>query len=428
MPASLLALGRQTFVSLSVRNYRLYFTGRVFSLIGNWMQVVALGWLVLQITGSGTLLGVVLAFRYFPMLALGPVGGSVVDRFEKRNLLYVTQTLLALSSVVLSAITMTGIVELWMLYALAFSIGLIGAIDHPTRQVFTHEMVGREHLRNAVSLNSTAANLSRVIGPAIAGVVIASLGIALCFLVNALSFLVLLVALYLMRSSELHAERRDERVARDWYAIIPYLRTAHTLRGLLIAMAIIGTLSYEFAVSLPLLAQGTFFGDAADYAALLSAMGVGAVAGGLFSASRTKIAVHEFALWAFLFGVALCTTAVMPSLGLAIVGMVFVGFFMINTTSTANTILQLESAPEMRGRVMALWSMAIFGSTLIGAPLIGFIGEHVDPRAGLIVGGAAAMLVALYTGAHALGRERILAIPSWFYTRRQNPPVASTKL
>lgn len=424
----LLSFGRQTFYSLSVRNYRLYFTGQAFSLSGNWMQSVALGWLVLQMTGSGTLLGTLLAFRFFPMLLLGPFAGTIVDRSDKRITLYVTQSLHGLFTLILSVLVFTDAAQLWMLYSIAILTGIVNAVDNPARQTFVHEMVGREHLRNAVTLNSTEANLARVVGPAIAGVLIATVGIAACFFLNALSFGAILVMLALMRSDELHREKRDTRVPRNWYAILPYLKTMPVLQSILIAMALIGTLAYEFQVSLPVLAQTTFAGTAADYAALLSAMGAGSVAGGLFAASRKELAVQEFVLWAFLFGVALVVTAFMPSLGLATVGMVFVGFFSINMTSTANTILQLESAPEMRGRVMSLWSMAIFGSTLVGGPAIGFIGEHVDPRAALAVGGAAAILAAIFTAARILGRESILKVPAWFAVRRQETTIGNTKL
>ncbi|MCR4325693.1 MAG: MFS transporter [Patescibacteria group bacterium] len=424
----ILSLGKQTFLSLGLRNYRLYFIGQAFSVSGNWMQTVALGWLVLQMTGSGTLLGVLLAFRFTPMLFLGPFGGAIVDRFEKRSLLYVTQSLRGLFALVLSVLVFTGMTQLWMLYLLALLTGAVNAIDNPARQTFVHEMVGREHLRNAVTLNSTQSNLARVVGPAIAGVVIATVGIAACFLLNALSFLAVLVMLSLMRTDELHHEHRDARVPRGWLAVLPYLKTMPMLRSILIAMAVIGTLAYEFQVSLPLIAQGTFMGNAADYAALLAAMGAGSVAGGLFSASRRAVAANEFVLWALLFGVSLSATAVMPTLGLATIGMIFVGFFSICMTSTANTILQLESSADMRGRVMSLWSMAIFGSTLIGGPLIGFIGEFLGPRWALGVGGAAAVLAALFAGYSLLGRERIFAIPRWLDIRRLETNTGNTKL
>lgn len=424
----LYAFGRNTFSSLSVRNYRLYFFGQALSQMGNWMQTVALGWLVLQMTGSGTLLGTVLACRFFPLFVMGPLSGSLVDRFDKRALLFIAQSLLALFSLILGVLVFTGAAELWMLYVLAFLTGVVNSIDNPARQTFVHEMVGPEQLRNAVTLNATAVNLARVVGPAIAGIIIATLGIALCFFIDALSYLAIIVVLILIRTRELFREPRTPAPLRDWHAIIPYLMSNPTILGILTAMAIMGTLAYEFQVSLPLLAETTFLGGAADYAALLSAFGIGSVAGGLFAAQRSEVVPREFILFAWGFGVALCITAFMPTLGLATIGMVFVGFFSINMTTTGNTIIQLESTPEMRGRVMSLWSMAIFGSTLIGAPIIGFLGEHLSPRYGLFVGGASAIVAALYAGGKLLGREGIIPVPYWLQIRRQEVPSANTKL
>jgi MFS family permease len=423
----LLSFGRHTFASLSVRNYRLYFIGEIISMSGSWMQTVALGWLVLQLTGSGTLLGTLLAFRYFPMFVLGPFAGTIVDRFDKRLLLYITQTLLGILSLIVGVLVVTGTTDIWILCLIAFLSGIVNSVDNPTRQTFVHEMVGREHLRNAITLNSTVTNLARVIGPAIAGIIIATMGLAVCFFADAASFCSILITLALMQRHELHREEHGSDVSRTWRATIPYLKTRPVLLSILVASAIIGTLTFEFQVSLPLLAQKTFLGSAADYAALLSAMGIGSIAGGLFSASRREIAVSEFVLFALLFGVAVLITAYMPSLGLATVGMVLVGFFSINMTSTGNTVLQLESAPEMRGRVMSLWSMAFLGSTVVGGPLIGFVGEHVDPREALALGGVAAMFAALYAGRRILDREHIFRIPAWLYARRDDTNV-STKL
>ncbi len=386
----------QTFSSLKVRNYRLYFIGQGFSHVGNWMQTVGLGWLVLQITGSGTALGTVLAFRFMPMLLGGPFAGIIVDRFNKRHILYVTQSSFAILALLLAFLVYTDFIQIWMLFAFALAFGIIDAVDNPTRQTFVHEMVGRENLRNAVTLNATEANLARAIGPMIAGSLIATVGIAFCFLANAFSFFALIGVLILMQGKDIRGEVAEQKPTGDLLESLSYAASVPVIRTVLLAMAVIGTLSYEFQVSLPLLAETTFAGSAADYAALLSAMGAGSVAGGLFAASRRKIAPHEFVGSAFFFGLSICVTASMPTLSLAIVAMVFVGFFSINLTSLGNTMIQLAAASNMRGRVMSLWSMAIFGSTLIGAPVIGAIGEHIGPRWGLALGGIAAMGAAAY--------------------------------
>ena len=386
----------QTFSSLKIRNYRFYFIGQAFSHAGNWMQVVGLGWLVLQLTGSGAALGTVLAFRFMPMLLGGPFAGIIVDRFDKRHILYATQSGFAVVSLALGLLVYTDLIQVWMLYISAVTYGLIDVIDNPTRQTFVHEMVGPTNLRNAVTLNSTEANLARAIGPMIAGSLIVTVGIAFCFLVNAASFLALITAVALMNEKELHREAKGEKARGHLLESTSYAASVPVIRTVLIAMAVIGTLAYEFQVSLPLLAQTTFAGAAADYAALLSAMGAGSVAGGLFAASREKVAPHEFVASAFLFGFSIFATAIMPTLSLATVGMVFVGFFSINLTSLGNTMIQLAAAPHMRGRVMSLWSMAMFGSTLIGGPIIGLTGEYIGPRWGLAIGGVAAMGAAGY--------------------------------
>jgi MFS family permease len=386
--------GRKTFASLSIRNYRLYFFGQGISLCGTWMQTVALGWLMLELTGSGVQLGTVLGIQYLPILLGGIFAGAVVDKFEKRKILYVTQSILATLALILSFLVFSGIIQVWMVYLFAFLMGLATSVDTPARQTFIHEMVGQDHLRNAVTLLSTIANLARVIGPLIAGVLIASVGIAFCFFMNAISFCGVLIVLYLMHEEEMHTETvRHADVKGYFLPVLSYVYSHKELMQILISMAFIGTLSYEFPVSLPLLAERVFLGDAYTYALLLSGMGIGSVLGGLYIASRGVVTMREFSLSAFFFGISICVTAIMPALVGSVIGMVLVGFFSISVTSAGNTILQLGSEEYLRGRIMALWSMAIFGTTLIGAPLIGAIGEHFGARFGLGVGGITAILV-----------------------------------
>src|SRR3989344_4127502 len=406
------SFGRRTFSSLSVRNYRLYFMGQGISHCGNWMQTVGLGWLVLQLTGSGTALGTVLAFRFLPMFLLGAFAGTVVGRFEKRRILYVTQSSAALLALLLSMFVFTGIIEVWMLFIFALLFGLTDVIDSPTRQTFVHEMVGPDNLHNAVALNSTEANVARAIGPLVAAALIAGVGIAFCFFANAISFLAVIFILTRIRPEELH--REPHVLKRDTHVLagLRYAASMPVIRNILLSMAVIGTLSYEFQVSLPLFARLTFGTDASGYAGLLSAMGAGSVLGGLFAASRTRVALSEFVASAVFFGCAICLTALSPSLPLALAAMVFVGFFSISLTSAGNTLIQLESAAHMRGGVMSLWSMALFGSTLIGAPVIGFVGEHMGARWALAVGGVAALLGGLYAALKLLGEDRWRFIPA----------------
>lgn len=386
----------ETFSSLRVRNYRLYFIGQGISMCGTWMQSIGQAWLVLKITGSGTALGLVTACQFLPVLVLGPMGGVITDRFSKRKLLYFTQTAFGLLAMILGILVATNIVRLWMIYILASCFGLLSAIDNPTRQSFVYEMVGSRFLRNAVTLNSTAINLARVIGPAIAGVLIAGAGLASCFIINSLSYLAVLTSLFMMRNEELNPAKPIHEMKGQLRKGFSYIRKTPVIRDVLIMMAIIGTLSYEFQVSLPLLAKFTFHGNAASFAMLTSAMGMGAVLGGLFSASQSKTRPVWVAWASLAFGVAILTVSISPSLAFAGIAMVAVGIFSIGFTSLGNTTLQLECEPEMRGRVMALWSVAFMGSTPIGGPIIGWVGEHASPRWSLVVGGAAALTAGIY--------------------------------
>ncbi len=281
-----------------------------------------------------------------------------------------------------------------MVDVFALCYGLISTIDNPTRQSFVIEMVGEAQLRNAVTLYSGLVNLARVIGPSIAGVLIATIGLAPCFILNGLSYVAVVIMLAVMRTSELRTPVPTPRASGQLRAGFRYVASTPVLRNVLLMLAIIGTLTFEFQVSLPLIAQFTFHGDARSYAALLSGMGIGAVVGGLITAGQKKISTQLLVIAAFLFGFTTLVASVMPNLVLATLAMVLVGVCSIYFTSLGNSILQLASEPHMRGRVMALWSVAFLGSTAIGGPIVGWIGESTDPRWGLAVGGFAAVIAA----------------------------------
>jgi len=388
------AYGKQTFASLKIRNYRLYFIGQAISLSGTWMQIIAQSWLVLKITGSGAALGFVVALQFLPILLLGPMAGVIIDRVPKRKLLYHTQTAAGMLALTLGILVINDVVRLWMVEVLALCLGIVNAFDNPTRQTFVQEMVSKEKLANAVSLNSTQVNLARAIGPAIAGILITTVGLAFCFLVNAASFAATLVALFMMRGSELHTTLPAPRAKGQMREGFRYVRSNPVLINTLLMMALVGTFAYEFIVSLPLFAKFTFLGDATTYAAMNTAMGVGSIVGALISANRKKTSSRELMKAALYFGAAILVAAITPNIMLAMAALVFVGVFSINFLSLSNIILQLESAPEMRGRVMALWSVAFLGSTPIGGPIIGWIGENIGPRWGLATGGIAALAAA----------------------------------
>jgi len=380
-----------TFSALSVRNYRLYFTGQGISLIGTWMQAIGQSWLVLKLTGSGTAVGMVAAAQFLPVFALAPFGGVLADRFPKRRTLLYTQTAAAVLAFTLGALVASGAIRVWMIMLLALGLGVINALDNPTRQSFVHELVGRKDLRNAVTLNSLVVNLTRIVGPALAGLIIAKLGMAPCFFINAASFVGVLVCLSLMRADELRPSAPVAAAKGQLREGLAYVRTSPTILTTLLMMGLVGTFTYEFQVTLALLAKFSFKGEADAYALLTSAMGLGAVLGGLLTAGRRTAALKGLVVAAFGFAVTMVLIALSPSLWTALLVMVAVGACSLAFTSLTNTILQLESAPQMRGRVMSLWTVAFLGSTVVGAPIVGWVGEHVDPRASFYVGAVAAL-------------------------------------
>jgi len=398
------SFGDRTFSSLRVRNYRLYFIGQIISTSGTFMQSVAQAWLVLRLTNSGTALGLVAALQNLPILLLAPWGGVIADRLPKRKLLYLTQSAFGILALVLGVFVLTGWVRLWMVYVLALAFGLINVIDNPTRQSFVVEMVGEDQLKNAVTLYSSMVNLARIIGPSIAGILIVTVGLGLCYILNGLSYVAVVTMLFAMQADELRPPPRLERDKGQISAGFRYVSSTPILRDVLIVMAIIGTLTYEFQISLPLLAQFTFHSDATGYAALTAALGLGAVVGGLATASRKTTSFKVLVGAAFLFGLAALLACLMPTLPLAVAAMVLVGVFSIVFSSTGNTTLQLQSDPQMRGRVMALWAIAFLGSTTIGGPVIGFIGQNAGARWGLATGGLAALAAGAY-GVAALARR-----------------------
>ena len=386
----------------SSRNYRIYLIGQSISLTGTWMQTVAQAWLVLKLTGSGTALGFVVALQFLPVLLFGAFGGVIADRMPKRRLLLITQVSFGLLALLLGTLTATNAVTLWMVYVVAFCFGCVTALDNPARQTFVLEMVGRDHLPNAVTLNTVNINMARVIGPALAGVVIALTGIAPCFFLNAASYIAVIAALLMMRVSELRplpAQPRAKGQLRDGFR---YVWSSPQLRTPLIMMAVVGTLAYEFQVILPLVAKYTFGGDAATYGLMTGAMGIGAVIGGLFTASRQRTGDGPLIKATLVFGALIITAAIMPSLPTMVLLLVGVGAGSVTFLARANSTMQLRADPAYQGRVMALWAVAFIGTTPIGGPIIGWIGQNIGPRWGMVVGGTATLLAGIW-GWYALG-------------------------
>jgi MFS family permease len=394
----LTALGSRahdTVRSLRVRNYRLYFYGQIVSLIGTWMQSVGQAWLVLRITGSGVALGVTMALQFLPVLLLGAWGGVIADRFDKRRVLVWTQSLSAVLALVLGILTITGTVELWMVYALALALGLVTVADNPSRQTFVMEMVGKDHVTNAVSLNSVTFTGARIVGPAIAAALIATGGLGLCFLINAASYIAVIAGLLLMRKDELLPQPRAARARGQIREGFRYAWSHPLLRRLLLLAAVIYTFSFNFSVIMPLLAERSFSGGAGTYGLLLSVTGVGSLLGGLAMAGHSKASERLIVAAALATGLLEGLAAVVPQLWMEVVVLIPLGFVLMVLMAGANSAIQLASDGAFRGRVMALYAMVFLGSTPIGGPLAGWAAEHLGPRAALGIGGAFAAIASL---------------------------------
>jgi MFS family permease len=377
--------------SLHQRNYRLFFFGQLVSVAGTWMQSVAQSFLVLDLTHSGTQLGLTSAARFLSMFLFGPLGGVFADRLDRKRVLYVTQTLSGLLAGVFAVTVGTHSIRLWIVYLLALALGFVNVFDNPARQSFISEMVSAKDLPNAVTLNSVAMNMARVFGAALGGVIAAAIGLALCFTCNALSFGAVLVSLAAMRGSEMFPAKRVSRQKRQVRQGLRYVRSTPELFIPLLMIAVIGTLAWEFQVSLPLMASQVFHGGAGSYGVMASIMGGGAVVGGLISAARSRPRARALCLAAIGWGIAILAAAVAPSMPLELAALVFVGYGSITFNSLAKTTLQLAAKPEMRGRVMALWALAWLGSTPIGGPIIGWAGQAIGARWALVIGGLATL-------------------------------------
>lgn len=404
--ADLRAVGARTFRSLHIRNYRLFFFGQLISVTGTWMQTVAQSWLVLSLTGSGVDLGITVALQFLPMLLFGLWGGLLADRSDKRKLLIATQVAGGLLALILFGLVASDTVQLWMVYVLAFLLGVVTMIDMPTRQSFVIEMVGPDEVPNAVGLNSAMFNTGRILGPAAAGISISALGIAPSFLANALSYLAVVAALVAMRTDELFRRAPAERRRGEVRAGLRYVWSDRTLRSTMFLVAVLGMFGFNFIVVLPLLARFTFDGGAGLYSLFTALMSLGSLIGALFAASRAKPTRRRLIGSGMAFGVLLLVTAAAPTAWLTGVLLVAVGMAVMLFLATANTTLQLNSDPAMRGRVMALYGLLFLGSTPLGGPLLGWISEAWGPRVGLAIGGVLSLAAALAAASRVRVRRR----------------------
>ncbi|HEU0250303.1 MAG TPA: MFS transporter [Solirubrobacteraceae bacterium] len=389
------AAGRATFQALEIPNYRRYFAGQAISLSGTWMQMAAQAWLVLSLTGSSAVLGLIVAAQTLPILLLGPYGGVIADRVDKRRTMILLQGLMGVQALVLGLLTVTGEVRVWQIAVLAMLLGVNNAFENPARQSFMLEMVGPEHLRNAVSLNSVLVNVARTIGPAIAGVLIATVGEGVCFLVNAASFVAVIASLLSFDLAAIQPSIPSPRAPGQLREGLRYIRRTPDLFLPLLMMALVGTLAYEFQVTLPVMARQGLEVGATGYGLMTAAMGLGAVFGGLLVATYGRTGLRPLVLAAAAFGTVIALAALAPTLAFELIALALVGWASISFMATGNSTLQLTAEPTMRGRVMSLWFVAFQGSTPIGGPIVGWVMSWASARAGLGIGAVTCLLVAL---------------------------------
>ncbi len=387
-----------TFRSLSVRNYRLYASGAVVSNVGTWMQRVAQDWLVLQLThNNGTALGITTGLQFLPILLLSPYAGLVADRFPKRRLLQVTQLMLAGPALLLGLLAVTGVAQSWHVYLLAFVFGIGSAFDAPARQSFVSEIVGPDDLTNAVGLNSASFNLARMVGPALAGVLIAAFGSGVpatgaVIIVNAVSYGAVIFSLQRMRDSELHRSApapRHKGMIRDG---VRYTLARPDLMLILTIVFFAGTFGLNFQLTSALMATEVFHKGAGEYGLLGTTLAIGSLSGALLAARRGRIRHRLVILAALTFGVAEIVAGLLPSYVTFAIWTPVIGIASLTMITSANATFQMSVAPAMRGRVMALYMMIFMGGTPLGAPIVGWVGETFGARWTLLGGGIATIL------------------------------------
>ncbi len=381
------------FRSLRVRNYRYFAMGQIVSNTGTWMQRVAQDWLVLGLThNSGTALGIVSALQFAPTLLFSLWGGVIADRCDKRKLLLITQTATGIASLVLGLLIVSHQVHVWHVYLLALALGVITSIDNPSRQAFVVEMVGRDDVPNAVSLNSATFNLSRIVGPAVAGVLISVIGEGPLFLVNAVSCIGALVALVMMRTSELQTIALLPRAAGQLRAALRYVRERRDLMLPMALLFVVATLGLNFQVTAALMAKGTFHSDARSYGLLTTMLAVGSLTGALVSTRRLRRPRLRMLIGSALaFGVIESACSVMPTYASFAIMLIPMGVATIVFTTACNAAVQMGTSLEMRGRVMSLYLLCFMGGGPVGSLLIGWLAQVISPRASIAMGGIASI-------------------------------------
>ncbi|WP_405840754.1 MFS transporter [Streptomyces platensis] len=387
-----------TFSSLRIRNYRLFATGQMVSNTGTWMQRIAQDWLVLSLTGSSTAVGITTALQFLPMLLFGLYGGVIADRFAKRKLLLFTQSAMGVTGLALAALTLSGQVQVWHVYLTAFVLGLVTVLDNPARQAFVSEMVGQDELRNAVSLNSANFQSARLIGPAVAGVLITAFGSGWAFLLNGLSFIAPLTGLLMMRTAELHKVDRVPRSKGQLREGLRYVSGRPDLIWPIVLVGFIGTFGFNFPIWLTAFVHHVYHQGAGTYSLFNGLMAAGSLIGALLAARRASSRLRLVVGAAMLFGTLEIAAALAPSFWVFAALLVLIGTVGLTINVTANSSIQMATDPAMRGRVMSLFMMVFVGGTPLGAPLVGWITDSFGPRIGFMAGGVVSLAAALLIG------------------------------
>jgi MFS family permease len=402
---------RGAFRSLRNYNYRLWAAGALVSNVGTWMQRTAQDWLVLaELTHkNATALGIVMALQFGPHALMLPLSGFAADYFDRRTLLMATQAALGLLALGLGILTISGVVRLWHVYLFAFLLGSVSAFDSAARQTFVAELVGDEDLSNAVGLNSTSFNAARMIGPAVAGVLITAVGSGWLFVINAASFVAVLCSLFFLRVDQLHRGVKTNRGRGGLADGFRYVWRRPDIKAILAMLFLIGTFGINFPIFISTMAVGVFHAGASQFGLLTSMMAIGSVAGALLSARREKPGMSVIVAAAAIFGFGFCIAAVMPSYGLFGCALVIIGLSAQTFTTTANSTIQLSTEPEMRGRVIALFLAIAVGATPIGAPFVGWVADTFGPRWALGVG-AASGFGAVIVAVHYFAKHRGLRV------------------
>ncbi len=351
------------------------------------MQRVAQDWLVLELThNSGTALGITTGLQFAPML-LSMWGGIIADRYSKRRILMLTQALMGGLALILGVLALTGVVQIWQVYLLAFALGVVTVVDNPTRQSFAVEMVGKEGMANAIALNSAVFNLARIVGPAVAGLVIAAVGTPIAFLVNAASYAAVIIGLKLMRPEELHQVPRAPRSPGQLRETLDYVRARPQLWTTMILIFFVATFGMNFQVTNALMSRAVFHTGASSFGLASTMFAVGALGGALVAARRSRPTLRLMIAMSFGFSVMEIVTGLMPNFWLFVLALVPTGLTLLTYTTASNSTTQLGTSPEMRGRVMGMYMMIFLGGTPLGSPLAGWIAEEFGPRMSMISGG-----------------------------------------